>query len=151
MKTGHRKDAQSHKNDILGTSSNSLGKSCLLLQMRREALLVKVKISYGQYGYVRTVCWLLRIKIKSVHCALFMLCSFLWKQEHRKVQIMCVCMEQEHLTCAYENIGTTGHELRFNDWKSPKCHSINVFCDSQSAAERWSQQPKFQHTFSGIG
>ena len=87
-RTGHGIDAQSHKNDILGIFSNPLQKSrCShsFLQMLREALLIKAKSSYGQYSYVQSMSWLLRIKIISVHRALFMLSSFLWKPEYRKV------------------------------------------------------------------
>ena len=51
-------------------------------------------------------------------------------QSTGKWGITHVWMEQEHLTCVYANMGTTGHDLRFEDWKSPKSQSKNMLCGS---------------------
>lgn len=85
-RTGHRKGAQSHKNDIFVISSSLLQKSCCshpFLQMLREAVLINMKSSNRQCIEART---LSDIKgSRFYQCSvLVMHCSFLWNQSTGK-------------------------------------------------------------------
>lgn len=94
-----------------------------------------------------TISWLLRIKIKSLHYALFLPV----RTRAQESGGWCASGWFRNIWCAHENIAATGTYLGFKDWKCPKSHSINICCDSLSAAVRCSQQPELKHTFSGAG